>query len=86
MHRALNVTAMANNMLLIEFDTGEKKTFDCSKLIEKSSLYKDLSDETYFRKVYVDEMGIVSWEDAVNLDPYMVYEESIATKEINCDK
>ncbi|SEB04321.1 Protein of unknown function [Pseudobutyrivibrio sp. ACV-2] len=77
MHRALTVTAMANKVLLIEFDTGEKKRFDCSKLIEKSTLYKDLSDETYFQRVYVDEMGIISWEDAVSIDPYSVYEESM---------
>ena len=75
MVRASKVKPMMNYLLLIEFDNGEKKIFNCHPLLE-DNLYIELKEPNIFNKVYIDEMGVVCWNNAVNINPYNLYEQS----------
>ena len=75
MHRVKKVKSMNNYLLLLEFDTGELKVYNCYKLLQ-NPLFSQLKDEMFFATVHIDEMGIVCWNDATDIDPYELYEKS----------
>lgn len=75
MRRAVAVKAMDNYLLLVKFDNGEQKVYNCFPLL-KNGLFSELNDINFFRTVHIDDMGIVCWDDATDINPYELYDES----------
>lgn len=75
MRRAVAVKAMDNYLLLVKFDNGEQKIYNCFPLLE-NSLFAELNDIDFFRTVHVDDMGVVCWNDATDINPYDLYDDS----------
>lgn len=80
MRRAVKVKPMNNYLLLVRFDNGEERVFNCMALMQ-NRLYADLSDTAFFRTVHVDDMGVVRWNDNIDIDPYLLYEDSVPVRE-----
>ena len=75
MKRAVAVKAMSNYLLLVKFDNGEQRIYNCYPLLE-NKLYSELKDIEFFKTVHIDEMGVVCWNDATDINPYELYENS----------
>jgi hypothetical protein len=75
MQRATDVKPMSNYLLLIRFDNGEKKIYNCFPLLN-NPLYSKISEKSFFDTVHIDEMGVVCWNDAIDINPYELYEQS----------
>ena len=75
MRRATAVKAMDNYLLLVKFDNGEQKIYNCFPLLE-NKLFAELKNIDFFKSVHVDEMGVVCWNDATDINPYDLYEDS----------
>ena len=75
MQRAVAVKAMSNYLLLVKFDNGEQRIYNCYPLLE-NKLYSELKDIEFFKTVHIDEMGVVCWNDATDINPYELYENS----------
>ena len=75
MHRAVSVKPMKNYIILVKFDNGEERVFNCFPLINDSLFFK-ISDVDFFRTVHVDDMGVVCWDDSTDINPDILYEES----------
>ena len=75
MRRAVNVKPLGSCLILVRFDTGEEKVFNCFPLME-NRLFSRLSDAEFFRTVHIDDMGVVCWDEATDINPYVLYEES----------
>ena len=75
MERAVAVKAMSNYLLLVKFDNGEQRIYNCYPLLE-NKLYSELKDTEFFKTVHIDEMGVVCWNDATDINPYELYENS----------
>lgn len=69
MGRAVNVKPMNNFLLLIIFDNGEERVFNCAPLL-KDELYSQITDEAYFQRVHIDEMGMVCWDESTDINPF----------------
>lgn len=80
MRRAVKVKPMNNYLLLVRFDNGEERIFNCMSLMQ-SKLYSELCDKEFFRTVHIDNMGVVCWNDSIDIDPYLLYEDSVPTME-----
>jgi hypothetical protein len=39
-------------------------------------LYSKISEKSFFDTVHIDEMGVVCWNDAIDINPYELYEQS----------
>lgn len=52
MRRAVAVKAMDNYLLLVKFDNGEQKVYNCFPLLE-NSLFSELNDINFFRTVHI---------------------------------
>ncbi len=77
MHRAVDVKPLENYLLLIRFDNGEEKVYNCFPLLD-DELFKRLKDDAFYKSVHIDNMGLVCWDDSTDIDPYELYEKSEA--------
>ena len=75
MVRAVRVKAMNNYLLFIKFDNGEERIYNCFPLL-KEPLFNKLHNKDFFNTVHIDEMGVVCWDSATDIDPYDLYEQS----------
>ena len=75
MHRAVKVKPLQNYLILISFDNGEKRVYDCYPLLE-DKLFSGLRDVNFFNTVHIDEMGLVCWNDSTDIKPNELYENS----------
>lgn len=74
MHTVKDVNPIDNHILLITFDTGEKKMFDVSPYLDKG-IFTELKSTDYFKKVKVF-LGSISWPNGQDFDPDHLFMES----------
>ncbi len=79
MHRAKNVKPMENFILLIQFDDESIRVFNAYKLFD-DPLFECIKDPDFFKTVHIDEMGIVCWDNATDINPFVLYDESEAVE------
>lgn len=61
------VLPLAGKRLLVEFDNGVTKVYDCKPLLD-SEVFGPLRDEAVFRRVRADSHGYaVIWTDKIDL-------------------
>lgn len=63
-------------LLLLEFENGEKKQFDCKTLFDKKP-FEVLKDRSFFQKARV-EFGTVVWSEEIDIAPETLYIEGKA--------
>ena len=74
------VSVLDDMMLLITFNTGEKRLFDATTLLEYPA-FKPLENEEIFKSAKV-ERGVLVWLDGeIDVAPEMLYKNSFAYKE-----
>lgn len=73
---ARSVRPLKDHRLIITFDSGEKRIFDFTPLLDMPC-YKPLCDPELFSRVYV-EYGTAVWNDGeIDIAPETLYSESI---------
>lgn len=61
------VRPLAGKRLLVEFENGMTKVYDCTSLLD-SEVFRPLRDEAMFRQVRADDHGYaVIWTDEIDL-------------------
>ncbi len=65
--------------LLVVFENGEKRLFNCSHLLNKP-VYKPLKNKAFFNTVKAG-YGTVVWNDKIDIAPEYLYENSVKYKE-----
>ncbi len=73
--KAADVKPLEDYRLLIFFDNGEQKVFDCRPLI-KGDFYGRLQDPDLFKTVHIDGLSI-AWDEGQDVCPDELYNESI---------
>ncbi|MDA3797617.1 MAG: DUF2442 domain-containing protein [Kiritimatiellae bacterium] len=76
--RIKKVFPNGNYTLELIFTNGEKRTYDCSPLLD-FGVFKELRDKSYFKQAKV-EYGTVTWPHEQDICPDTLYEESVKTK------
>jgi hypothetical protein len=65
--RILTVEPLPGHRLLVGFDNGVSKIYNCSPLLEKEA-FRLLREEAFFRAVHPDPHGYaVVWDDKMDL-------------------
>ncbi len=75
LHRAVRVETFGDHAILVQFDDGKKKAYNCYPLMEQK-MFSKLRDKDFFRTVRIDEMGLVCWDDATDINPHELYNNS----------
>ena len=74
-HRAVSVKPMRNFLIIITFENGDKRLFNCS-ILSQFKLYDGIFDEEMFKRVHVDDMGLVCWDESTDIEPIFLWENS----------
>lgn len=62
-----SVTPLTGKRLLVGFDNGVAKVYDCTPLLEREA-FRPLQNEMLFRQVHADRHGYaVIWNDDIDL-------------------
>lgn len=63
-----SVKPLENQILLLTFQNNVEKKYDCSKLIQKYSIFKSLLDNAFFKNVNVDTGGYgIYWNSEIDI-------------------
>ena len=73
--QVISVEPQAEHKVLLTFDNKEVRTFDMSSYIDRSSFFKQLEDEEYFKTVRVS-LGSIQWKNGQDLSPHTLYSKS----------
>ena len=63
--------------VLLAFDNGERRLFDCQSYLVEGSLFNRLSAPKDFRRVFVDESGNLAWDLDPAVDSSVVWNNRI---------
>jgi len=66
--RIVAATPEKGYRVILDFDNGERRVFDCSSEFGEGSLFNRLVDESNFARVFVDECGNLAWDIDPNVD------------------
>ncbi len=76
--KVLSVQPLENKKLLIKFNNGVEKIYDCRPPIEKFKPFKALENGVFFKQVRVDGGGYgISWNDKVDLSEYELWTNAV---------
>jgi hypothetical protein len=65
--KILNVESIKGKRLLVTFQNGKKKIYDCSPLLE-NDIFKALKNDAFFNSVHIDKHGYgIVWNDELDL-------------------
>ena len=73
----INVVPNDNFTLTLTFDNGEVRLYDVAPIIKESTVFDQLRKIENFRRVYLDENNIVSWDIDPNIDSTIVWNNKI---------
>jgi hypothetical protein len=79
MCRVKSVAALPRFRLAVEFEDGLSGVVDLSGELF-GEMFEPLRDEAYFRRVGLDEFGVICWPNGADLAPDALHQE-LATKE-----
>ena len=73
--QVISVEPQQDYKVLLTFDNKEVREFDMKPYINRSSFFKQLEDEEYFKTVRVS-LGSIQWKNGQDLSPYTLYSKS----------
>jgi hypothetical protein len=73
--QVIGVEPQAEHKVLLTFDNREVRIFDMQPYINRSSFFKQLEDEEYFKTVRVS-LGSIQWKNEQDLSPHTLYSKS----------
>ncbi|OJV18347.1 MAG: hypothetical protein BGO21_22580 [Dyadobacter sp. 50-39] len=81
LHYIKNIIQVQEYAVTCEFNTGETRTVNLKKIIEKylrinDGLISQLADPNYFKTVKLDSYGTLTWDNGVDFDPDNLYSMS----------
>jgi len=63
--------------LIITFDNNESRLYDMKPFIQKGTVFENISNESDFNRVYVDETHCIAWDIDPNVDSSEVWSNKI---------
>jgi len=70
----INVKALENYKLYLQFEDGYAGEVDISKIVPFEGVFKPLKDKGFFDRVFVNpEIGTICWENGADLAPSFLY-------------
>jgi len=73
--QVISVEPKEDHKVLLTFDNKEVRIFDMTPYMDRSSFFKQLEDEEYFKTVRVS-LGSVQWKNGQDLSAYTLYSKS----------
>lgn len=78
---AVKVTPLNNYNILVEFNTSETKIYNCYPLLN-IPLFAKLKNKDFFMTAHIDETGLVCWDNATDIPPEELYNNSVDIQQL----
>lgn len=75
--RIVSVSPAADQILILTFDNGEIRAYDCKPHIKPGTVFSPLADPMCFNRVYLDEAGSVAWDIDPTLDSQVHWDNKV---------
>ena len=73
--KAIKVKHMADYILEITFDNGDKGTVDFSQYAKRGGVFSGFANIEYFKQVSIDPVwGVLCWPGDVDIAPETIYQ------------
>jgi hypothetical protein len=73
----LSVQVQEDKKLLVKFDNGVEKFYDCTQLLSME-MFQLLKNDAFFKSVKVDVGGYgISWNDEIDLSEYELWTNGV---------
>ena len=72
--KLVKVTPYPAFTLILEYEDGERRIYDCRRLLEKVKFLRDYEN---FRRVYIDGDGAICWDRDPTVDSEIVCENKV---------
>jgi len=72
-----DVIAQDDFSLLLSFDNGEKRRFDMRPVIRPGTVFAFLEKPEHFRRVYLEDCSVVSWDVDPEIDSNVVWNNKV---------
>ena len=80
----VRVAPITDYQLLLEFDNGEQRVYDCKPLMHEGSVFEALRQEDTFERVYLDDTHAVAWDINPNVDSETVWSNKLDISPDTC--
>jgi hypothetical protein len=75
--KIVSVAPSYDYTLLLRFDNGETRRYDCKPLFGAGSAFEAFRDPDAFNRVYLDDCHCVSWDIDPNIDSEIVWNNKV---------
>lgn len=72
-----NVEACEDFTLILSFDNGELRRYDCKPLLKPGTVFEPFISYENFKRVYLDDAHVVSWDIDPNVDSEKVWNNKV---------
>jgi hypothetical protein len=69
--------ALDNYCLLLTFNNGSRKIFDCRPLVEQQPIFAALRDKAVFNNIILDGWTVTWANGSIDIAPEFLYEHSV---------
>jgi hypothetical protein len=78
MIKVTKVIAKPNSCLYIELENGLSGEISIDDILW-GEIFTPLKDQQYFKKVYLDDQGIINWPNGADVAPEEIYRRVVCT-------
>lgn len=82
--KIVSVTPNDNFTLILKFDNGETRLFDCNNLLKTGTVFEPFMQLSNFKRVYLDDTGCVAWDIDPNIDSNKVWNNKVDLSSDSC--
>ena len=75
--KIVSVEANDNFTLTLGFDNGERRVLDCAPYLQPGTVFEPISDIENFKRVYLDDCNVVSWDIDPDVDSNVVWTNKV---------
>lgn len=75
--KIIAVEACEDFTLLLSFDNGELRRYDCTPLLKPGTVFESFMSYENFKRVYLDDAHVVSWDIDPNVDSEKVWSNKV---------
>ncbi|MGN0468470.1 MAG: DUF2442 domain-containing protein, partial [Acutalibacteraceae bacterium] len=82
--KVLSVKPKEDFTLFLTFNNGENRVFDVKPILKKGGVFAPFRDYNNFKRVYIDDVGCVSWDIDPKIDSTVVWNNKVDISSDTC--
>ncbi len=82
--KLLSVTPKDDFTLVLEYEGGDRRLFDCGTLLQPETVFEPLRNPEVFRRAYVDDTNNIAWDIDPDIGSEQIWSNKVDLSADNC--